>query len=218
MAAPKWSDRLTTVVNLLVVAIVIGFLVRPEGAIGQRVVAYRQEAKVAAEITASWVELTKGARADTSAVTSRLLVLFSDYQCPACRDLHFQLAAMAREADASIVLRHMPLVGSHPMAFPAAKAAVCAHQQDRFVAMNDLLFRESEWQQRPMWQELALSAGVPDTVAFRECFESSSVRAEIERDLALAQRLGARGTPTFVGPRGMHLGTPSRDALLRLLE
>src|SRR5690349_20471076 len=54
------------------------------------------------------------------------VIVFSDYQCPACKELMGRLDEIRRDKDVSlsIVLRHFP-IPSHPYAFKAAVSAEC---------------------------------------------------------------------------------------------
>ena len=214
----KWSDRLTTAVNLLVVAIAAWFLLRADGPVGSRLAERRERAALARDIQANWADLARGARGDSGGAAKPVVVEFSDYQCPACQEAHFTLAGIARESGVEIVYRHTPNVTTHPMAEGAARAAICAGRQGRFPEMNDRLFSNPDWQSTPKWGELAREISLPDTAAFRQCFDSPDVRAEIARDIELARRLRYRGTPTFVGRRGMQLGIPDKEQLARLVQ
>ena len=218
MTDRKWSDRLTTLVNLLVVAIAVWFLFRADGPVGSRLAERRERAALARDIQANWADLARGSRRDSGDAARPVVVEFSDYQCPACQEAHFTLAEIARESGVEIVYRHTPNVTKHPMAEGAARAAICAGRQGRFPEMNHRLFSNPDWQTAPRWNELAHEISLPDTAAFRQCFISASVSAEIARDIELARRLRYNGTPTFVGPRGMHLGIPGKEQLARLIQ
>jgi protein-disulfide isomerase len=68
------------------------------------------------------------------------IVEFSDFECPFCRDAEPTLEAVvaAHPADVRLVYKEYPLP-FHDRAMPAALAADCAGQQDKFWDMHDLL-------------------------------------------------------------------------------
>src|SRR5690606_6725901 len=108
MAGRKWMDYLNLAVNILVVLLVAGFMLRPGGPVGDWIAERRQRAAVEQQIRAVWPELSKGARVDDGPPAAKLVVLFSDYQCPGCRQAHFRIAELARETGVGVILRHTP--------------------------------------------------------------------------------------------------------------
>lgn len=68
------------------------------------------------------------------------LVLFNDYQCPACRDLDARLDTLLHEGLVRVYYRHFPL-SSHPHAKTAAIAAECAGRQGAFREIPQATFR-----------------------------------------------------------------------------
>ena len=80
---------------------------------------------------------------ETAAVT---IIEFGDYQCPFCRASEPHLKAIRAKYgnDVALVYRHFPLPG-HGSAFPAARGAECAGQQDRFWEFHELLYSTESW-------------------------------------------------------------------------
>jgi protein-disulfide isomerase len=127
------------------------------------------------------------------------IVVFSDFQCPACRVLADRLRTVRGERgkDIAVVHRHHPL-RSHPHAGMAARASECAARQGRFEAMHDALFQaQSSIGNRP-WGEFAKDARIGDLPEFGRCMEDGGVDSVLARDAALASRLGVEATPTFL--------------------
>jgi protein-disulfide isomerase len=128
------------------------------------------------------------------------LVEFTDYQCPVC-------ARHARETSPEIlkefvdtgrvryVVMDLPLESIHTSAFKAAEASRCARDQGKYWEMHDRLFE----QQRALepWGAHAEALGL-DLAAWQQCLDSGRHAAGIREDMAEAQRLGARGTPSFL--------------------
>ncbi|MBI2010269.1 MAG: DsbA family protein [Candidatus Chisholmbacteria bacterium] len=152
-----------------------------------------------------WQELLASPAAvngsEDAAVT---IVEFTDYQCPFCKQAfdatYPQIVADYIETGkVRYVIRDLPL-SFHPNAKPAALAARCAGEQGKYLAMHDALFEnQNEWinlsdpaeQFKEYAQELGLSAD------FAACYDGDRYGAVIDDDLALAQTVGATGTPTF---------------------
>src|SRR5688572_3535068 len=96
MTIRKPTDRLTLAANLIVVALALWLLARPGGPVAGRLTEWREDRRIQAEIRASWTELSRGPRADSNRAATRVVVAFSDYQCPACQIAHARFAELAR--------------------------------------------------------------------------------------------------------------------------
>jgi protein-disulfide isomerase len=80
-----------------------------------------------------------------------VIVEFSDFQCPFCKQWVDQTLPSLRsewqQKGVALAFLHFPLTAIHPNAGNAAVAAVCAGQQGAFWGMHDMLFaRQVEWQ------------------------------------------------------------------------
>ncbi len=89
----------------------------------------------------------------------------------------------------------LPLERIHPLAFKAAQATHCAEQQGKFWDMHARLF-EHQKALEP-WSGHAAALGL-DVAAFEECMTSDRFAAAVRRDMAVAEKAGADGTPSFV--------------------
>jgi protein-disulfide isomerase len=128
------------------------------------------------------------------------IVVFSDFQCPFCARALTPLAALReRYPDRlRLVFRNNPLP-FHRDAAPAAAAALEAFAQRGdagFWAMHDLLFENQRALDRASLERYAGQLGL-DLARFSTALDGGAHDAAIARDLALAERLGARGTPIF---------------------
>lgn len=214
----KAGELLSASTNLAVIAAVAFLFLRPDGPVSRGLASWRQDRKVTATLDQRWEEFTAGgARLDNTAAPVAL-VEFGDYQCPACRQAHDELAAYSRDAEpVGILYRHLPL-SIHPAADGAARSAVCAEEQGRFRQMHDRLFRTSQWQTDTNWVREAVAAGVSDTALFKTCLRNPQTRARLEEDKAWAKRLGIRATPSFVNRGGVYPGLVTQTELPRLLD
>ncbi|MEI9954008.1 MAG: thioredoxin domain-containing protein [Pseudomonadota bacterium] len=136
-----------------------------------------------------------------SATAPVTLVEFSDLQCPFCSRVQPTIKSLQAKYGPNqlrIVFKHNPLP-FHANALPAAKVAdAVLHEggSPAFFAFLDLAFDE----QQKLGGE-ALSGWVarvgldPRVVLLRA--ESPEISDKIERDIALAAKVGANGTPAF---------------------
>jgi len=129
------------------------------------------------------------------------LVEFSDLQCPFCSRVHPTIKSLQAKYGPNqlrVVFKHNPLP-FHEHARPAAKVADAVLRQGgsaAFFAFLDLAFDE----QQKLGDE-ALSAwvtrvGLDAAVVLRRA-ELPETNDKIERDMALAAKVGANGTPAF---------------------
>jgi protein-disulfide isomerase len=129
----------------------------------------------------------------------RLLVEFSDFQCPFCARAQGTLAEFMRKhgTEVTLVFKHLPIAEIHPEAVPAARAAWAAQQQGKFWEFHDLLFAAQDQLRPDAYAGFAKSLGL-DVARFERDRASEAAAAAVERDLALANRLGIHGTPFFL--------------------
>lgn len=138
------------------------------------------------------------------------LVVFSDYECPACRGFSKVVDSLrARYPDVlSVYYRHVP-IPSHVHARPAALAAECAAAQGRFAEAHRVLFSDPDSNGIRPWSAFATQAGVRDVRAFETCIRDSSEIALVKKDEADATRLGVKVTPTLLLDEQLIEGAPS---------
>lgn len=131
------------------------------------------------------------------------LVVFSDYQCPFCSRLHQtlrDLQASYGERRLRIVFKHNPLpFHQHAKDTAIAAEAVRALGGNRaFWIFTDRAFGDQQSLGTNVIDDWARAAGV-DPARLRAELQNPAHEAKVERDMALATRLGVRGTPhTFV--------------------
>ncbi len=134
--------------------------------------------------------------------TARVAVIeYSDYQCPFCAAAeHGALADVeeryVRTGKVLFALRHYPLERLHPLAMPAAEAAVCAGRSGKFWEMHSALFADQKNLETSALISRARVIGL-DQRAFEACLASKPTD-EIRADLESAQAIGLTGTPAFL--------------------
>lgn len=153
------------------------------------------------------------------------LVMFTDYECPACYCNSLAVRKQVADTfgdDLAIEIRHLPLCSDcndsvettgHPNACDAAYAAEAARLvggEGAFRQMHELLFENRGKLRRGIYAGLASEAGL-DPQRFLNEMSGEAVRRTVSSDIALAGRLGVRGTPTmFLNGRRLNrlLGGP----------
>lgn len=136
------------------------------------------------------------------------LVVYADFQCPACANEHQMMAtAWPRIAErAQLVFRHYPLTGTHRFAWTAALYAEAAGAQGKFWEMADQLFLNQTY-----WSTLSsieaefdgyLEQLGLDVEQAHLDMRSDAIIQKIRNDQRGGTRAGVRGTPAlFVNGR-----------------
>jgi len=214
----SWGEALEVITYLFAIGVTAFVLTRPDSSLGSWWSERRARIEAADAITHAWPELVaEGARLGV-VDAERVLVEFADYECPYCRAGHLWMKRFLSEnPDLTVVYRHLPIDQLHPMATPAAKAAICAEEGGSFDQVHNFLYESEVWRSEVDWRDIALEVGVSDLEGFIACLSSEETQERLDRDLKLARDLGLTGTPTFVGPAGVHLGGLTKEAVEQLL-
>lgn len=158
------------------------------------------------------------------------MVVFSDFQCPACRDFSkvetylFQLFSDRMQ----ITFKHFPLSNTcnpaapsdlHPQACAAARSAQAAARQDQFWPYHDALFSiDLENATEEDYFDIARRLGL-DEALFKKDFTSEAVAGALSADIEEGRRLDLRGTPAVFlnGRRVTDLSPRSLSLLITFL-
>lgn len=126
-----------------------------------------------------------------------VVILFSDFQCPVCARVTDATHQIAEEwpGQVRVEFRQHPLA-IHPNAENAAVAALAAHRQGKFWEMHDVLFAHQSALDPASLEIYAQGLGL-DMPRFKKDVADPELRARAKREGALADRLGANGTPAF---------------------
>lgn len=157
------------------------------------------------------------------------LVVFSDYQCPACKAYHEFLSqseassspTIAVTKNVSFVFRYFPLYQIHKHAFALSYAAEAAGKQGKFKEITNRLFAD-QVQFEGMTDIKSYLAKVAkdlklDEKKFMSDMEDKALQSVIQDDLALGEKLQVNATPTFFLD-GEQLDGMSPEALLKVLK
>ena len=142
------------------------------------------------------------ARRDQVAGDSRkalvTIVEFSDLQCPYCSRAANTLEQVRKHYGdkVRVVAKHYPLP-FHTKAMPAHQAAVAAGKQGKFWAYRAKAFANQRALDDDNLRQWARGLGL-DMRRFERDRNSAATARHIADDMALAKRLGIRGTPSFL--------------------
>jgi len=127
------------------------------------------------------------------------IIEFSDYQCPFCGKWYTDVWSRLKTDYAGkvrFVYRDFPLFNIHPEAGPAAEAAECARDQNKYFEFHDLLFSDQSNLGQATYEKYAGQLGL-DMTKFKDCLTTGKYKAEISSDYEFASNLGVSSTPTF---------------------
>lgn len=149
-----------------------------------------------------------------------LLVEFSDFECPFCRQLNPAIEKLQKRYSSQVrwVFLNYPLVKIHPWAKAGAIASVCVAEQstDAFWKFEPMVYDhqhdikpDTAPQQLRTFAMAAGAAGGP----YDACTQSPEAAKRVDASIAQGESLGVNGTPTlFVNGRRV-VGGVSYDSL-----
>lgn len=144
------------------------------------------------------------------------LVEFFDYNCPYCRRVGpIMIEAEAADAKLRIVYKEFPILG--PNSVLAAKAALAAHRQSRYVEFHKALMAIKGAADKDTVMEVAAKIGL-DLDRLKRDMDDPAIQKMIERNLALAQVLRINGTPSFIAGDQIVRGAVDLKALQALIR
>ncbi|MFT4580114.1 MAG: protein-disulfide isomerase [Nitrospinales bacterium] len=128
------------------------------------------------------------------------LIEFTDYECPFCKKFYKNAMQKLKKeyidtGKLRLVVRDFPLP-FHKNARPAANAAHCAGEQDKFWPMHDALYEGNKMNAEDI-KSHATKIGLK-LVPFQSCLDSKRYKKHIDNDMKEAQIAGIRGTPAFI--------------------
>jgi protein-disulfide isomerase len=154
------------------------------------------------------------------------LVLFTDFQCPYCREeakMLRQNLISAYPKEVRLYFKDFPLESIHPWAKTAAIAGRCIFGQDAdafweyhdWVFENQATFKPDDFPAKVM--EYAGRKNNIDTLQLKRCLETRATEAEVNRSIEEGRSLAINGTPTlFINGRRIasQVGWPQLRAII----
>ena len=146
------------------------------------------------------------------------MVAFSDFQCPFCGRVGPTIDQLMEKYKGKlrVVWRNLPLA-FHDRAKPAAIAAMAAHQQGKFWPMHDLLFKNQQNLTPEDIEGHAQKIGL-NMAKFKASIGDEKTAKQVESDIALAEKVGARGTPSFFINGVFHSGAQPYEVFAEWID
>ena len=190
-ADPMHRRQLLTLLALVLLAALTSYLLRESRSLGRN---------VGASAVAARILNDRASPQDVHGDANLTVVMFTDYQCPACRAADPALqAAVARDGNVRVVYKDWPIFGERSER--AANVALAAHRQGIYPVLHHRLMSSRSFDNGALrdaveawegnWRELK-----GDLVKHKELFDNQLVANS--RD---AFALGLQGTPGYlIGP------------------
>lgn len=156
------------------------------------------------------------------------IVEYTDYQCPFCQRYYFNTFNKIKEqyiatGEVRYTVKDLAL-SFHPKSRPAAYAARCAGEQDKYWDMHEKIFTyQNQWAYADNTEEVFYQYASEldlDLEKFITCFASGSEKfdKQIDSDISEASTKGISGTPSFTINSQVIIGAQPLEAFASLIE
>ncbi|OGC69793.1 hypothetical protein A2415_04975 [candidate division WWE3 bacterium RIFOXYC1_FULL_39_7] len=127
-----------------------------------------------------------------------VLVEFSDFQCPACKQIYPVVKDLLSDYPNDIYFgyRHFPLP-QHTNSKAAAIASQVAGREGKFWEYAGILFSNPDKMEREDLIGYAVNLGI-DRAKFEQGLDDPAFEKEVSDDTALGIRISVNATPTFI--------------------
>jgi len=144
------------------------------------------------------------------------VVEFFDYRCPYCKAMAPDLAkALAADGKVRLVYKEFPILS--PTSVVAAKAALAARYQDKYVLFHDRLMGVQGTLDESQIYSTAADAGL-NVARLKADMERPEITEAIARNYSLADKLDIQGTPAFVIGDQLLDGVSTADELAAAIK
>ena len=124
------------------------------------------------------------------------LVEFGDYQCPPCKANYPVVESLlSRHKNLRFQFRQLPLTRLHEKAMAASLLAQDARSRGRFWQVHHALYSLKTEIDDSQMKAIAAQFHLP---LKRDAKTKAVLSGAVEQDVATAQKIGVRGTPSFV--------------------
>jgi protein-disulfide isomerase len=126
------------------------------------------------------------------------IVEYFDFNCPYCRKVEPELRQVVQDdGKVKLVYKDWPVLG--PVSVIAAKTALAAKYQDKYVAAHDALMGTASKLTEPRIRELLAGAGIDVDRAAKDLeTNAKAIDAILARNNDQATAFGFKGTPSFI--------------------
>jgi len=135
--------------------------------------------------------------------------IFSDYACPACRNLHEQTLPMilrdyVQTGKAYVIFREFPLsIEAHKHSRTAAAYAVAAGRLGIYQPVSDALFRDQQsWNGTgKVWETVATVLSPEQQKKVQTIMKDPTIAAAVQKDVDAGTKERIQSTPTIIVSR-----------------
>ena len=146
------------------------------------------------------------------------LVEFFDYNCGYCKRAHADMKRLIEEDPSlRLVLKEFPVLGEGSVEAAHVSAAVNLTTPERFLEFHDQLLMGPGRVDGNRAIAVAEEMGL-DMDKIRELMPSDEVKAIIDENYTLADKLSLTGTPSYVTAKEVVVGAVGYDALKAKIE
>jgi protein-disulfide isomerase len=167
-----------------------------------------------------WTTLVNASRAGSDSAAPVTVVVFTDFQCPACKRFHSTLHRLRAEMRDTFTVRyvHFPL-DQHEQAAAAASLFECSRNAVDVHTLADTLYASQDSLGSVPWHVLArrVNTSVQQSkleACMRDTVTVNQVRAHME----LGAEIGVAYTPTILVNGWKLSGTPGTVAMARYIR
>jgi len=144
------------------------------------------------------------------------VVEFFDYRCPYCKAMAPDLAkALAEDGKVRLVYKEFPILS--PTSVVAAKAALAARYQNKYVAFHDRLMSLKGSLEEADIYNAAADTGL-NVAQLKRDMAKPEIADAIARNYSLADKLDIQGTPAFVIGDKLLDGVATADELTAAIK
>ena len=142
------------------------------------------------------------------------LYILSDFQCPICKMAAVGIKGLIPELiKQKIAFIYVPYpLKMHQKAMGAAMAAMAAFKQGKFWEFHDKLFENQRSLGNDFYIKVAKELNL-DLNKFKKDMNSPEIKKEIEYGLKIIEKLGVRGTPSFLINGKLQVGWGSANGI-----
>ena len=149
------------------------------------------------EPTAREILLDRGSPSVTQGRGDVTLIVFADYQCPACRIADREMrSAVASDGNVRVVYKDWPIFG--PLSQRAAKVALAAARQGIYARVHHALMASPRLDPAGLRQAIESSGGDWQRVLFDLSHPDAAIQRRLETNARQAFSLGLGGTPGYL--------------------
>ena len=132
--------------------------------------------------------------------------VFSDFQCPSCRELYLDVmrrvvVEYAGQNKVCLIYHEFPLTKIHPYSMEAARCAEAAAQmgRDKLLKLYDVLFMDqAQWSQDGKLEaSIAKVLSRAEMQKMKAILQDPAINRAIQREMQLGEQKQIRSTPTF---------------------